>query len=166
MTASFEKLLYEQFSFLKYLAYNYTKDSSHAEDLFQATLERIVKNEASFRKDSNFKAWARMIMRNSFINDYRKAKSKIQFFESAKKRIMDTSADIVSNEGESNLDIAVIQKAIATLDERIKVPFLMHTQGFMYEEIAQKLDTPLGTVKSRIYMARKKLKEELKDFER
>jgi len=141
-------------------AYNLTKSIDDAKDLYQETAYRAIKNQDKFRPGTNFKAWLFTIMKNIFINGYRKKLKANTFTDSTDNDYFINSGNVVvSNQGDSNIMVAEIKDMIRGLDESFKVPFMMHYSGYKYQEIAEYLELPLGTIKSRIFFARKELKE-------
>jgi RNA polymerase sigma-70 factor (ECF subfamily) len=141
-------------------AYNLTKNSEDAKDLFQETAYRAITNRDKFRPGTNFKAWLFTIMKNIFINNYRrKAKANTIIDSTDNLYFINSGSASISNDANSNILMKELKGMIADLEDSIKVPFEMHYLGFKYQEIADKLDLPLGTVKSRIFFARKALKE-------
>ncbi|MBK9733369.1 MAG: RNA polymerase sigma factor [Chitinophagaceae bacterium] len=146
-------------------AYNLTKDIEDAKDLIQETLYRALLNRDKFRMDTNLKAWLYTIMKNSFINNYRRqAKRQTVTDETENQFYINTLAKTTVNDGEVKLGMTEIERALADIDESIRVPFLMYFEGYRYHEIAFHLSIPLGTVKSRIFFARKELQRRLRRF--
>lgn len=145
---------------LQSFAYNLTKNTEDAKDLFQETAFRALTNRDKFRPGTNLKAWLFTIMKNIFINNYRK-KAKANTIMDATDNLfyLNSGHQSISNGAESNIMLDELVKMISGLDGSIRIPFLMHYQGFKYQEIADYLDLPLGTVKSRIFFARKELKD-------
>lgn len=144
-------------------AYNLTKNMEDAKDLFQETAYRALTNREKFRPGTNFKAWLFTIMKNIFINNYRKKTKANTIMDSTDNMYYINSGDtVISNGAESNIMMKELTNMIDALDSSIKVPFLMHYQGYKYQEIADYLELPLGTVKSRIFFARKELKDMIK----
>lgn len=144
-------------------AYNLTKNVEDAKDLFQETAYRALTNREKFRPGTNFKAWLFTIMKNIFINNYRKKTKANTIMDSTDNMYYINSGDtVISNGAESNIMMKELTNMIDALDNSIKVPFLMHYQGYKYQEIADYLELPLGTVKSRIFFARKELKDMIK----
>ena len=140
-------------------AYNLTKNMEDAKDLFQETSYRALTNIDKFRPGTNFKAWVFTIMKNIFINNYRKKVKANTLIDSTENLYYINSGKVViDNQGDSNIMMQELTKMVEALDNSTKIPFLMHYQGFKYQEIAEKLELPLGTVKSRIFFARKELK--------
>ncbi|HEX2848080.1 MAG TPA: RNA polymerase sigma factor [Chitinophagaceae bacterium] len=155
----------ENADFLKPFAINLTRDSEAANDLYQETLYKALANKEKYNVGTNIKAWLFTIMRNIFINDYRrKSKQKTIFDNSSNDYLINLKQASVSNAAESDLRIKEIHTAIHQLPEIFKVPFQLYFDGYKYQEIADVLGEPLGTVKSRIHFARKLLKERLSRF--
>lgn len=155
-TENFDKLTTSLNSF----AYNLTKNEEDAKDLYQETAFRAMTNKDKFMPGTNMKAWLFTIMKNIFINNYRKKVKKNTIIDNTENMYFINSGSVViSNEAGSNMLMQELNKMIESLDESIKVPFMMHFEGFKYQEIADDLALPLGTVKSRIFFARKALKE-------
>ena len=141
-------------------AYNLTKNVEDAKDLYQETAFRALYNRDKFQPGTNFKAWTFTIMKNIFINNYRKRAKANTIFDSTDNLYFLNSGDaLISNSGESNILMSELTGMIEGLEDSIRVPFLLHYQGYKYQEIADYLDLPLGTVKSRIFFARKELKD-------
>ena len=131
-------------------AYKLTTDREEANDLLQETSLKALDNEDKYMPDTNFKGWMYTIMRNidQTENLYHLSLPQESGFEST----------------ESSYDLKEMHRIVNSLPKEYKVPFAMHVSGFKYREIAEKLNLPLGTVKSRIFFTRQKLQEELKDF--
>ena len=148
---------------LRSFAFNLTKDSEESKDLYQETAVRAMTNRDKFRAGTNLKAWLFTIMKNIFINNYRK-KSKVNTIIDSTDNLyfINSSSTIISNGAGTNILMEELGQMINDLDESIRVPFEMHYEGFKYQEIADHLQLPLGTVKSRIFFARKALKKAIK----
>ena len=149
---------------LHYFALSLTSNNDDAQDLLQETTLKALTYKSQFVNNTNFKAWVFTIMKNTFINNYRRDQKSRHTFDctedalrvASKKNYESETPDMVHSVKELSL-------TIERLDEDFKIPFKMHTEGFKYKEIAEKLDLPIGTVKSRIFFTRKKLQEMLKD---
>ncbi len=164
-TTEFNSLLLNNAEFLKPFAINLTRDSEAANDLFQDTLYKALANQEKYSVGTNIKAWLFTIMRNIFINNYRrKAKQKTIFDNTPNDYLINQQQATVSNVAESDMRIKEINKAIRELPEIFKTPFLLYFDGYKYNEIADVLHEPLGTIKSRIHFARKLLKEQISRF--
>ena len=145
---------------LNTFAYNLTKNSEDAKDLYQETAFRAITNKDKFRVGTNLKAWLFTIMKNIFINNYRKKIKANTIMDSTPNDFyINSGKNIVSNQAESNIMMRELKRMIKGLDDSIKVPFVMHFNGYKYQEIADYLGLPLGTIKSRIFFARKELKD-------
>ena len=141
---------------LNSFAYTLTKDQIDAEDLFQETALRAISNKEKFRPGTNFKAWMFTIMKNIFINNYRKKMKANTIMDSTDNNYyINSGSSVVHNDVDRNILLEELNEMIENLDDSIRTPFEMHFLGFKYQEIAEKLDLPLGTVKSRIFFARK-----------
>ena len=159
-TTEFYNRFDQMTSLLQSFAYSLTKNTEEAKDLFQETAYRALTNRDKFRIGTNFKAWLFTIMKNIFINNYRKkAKANTIMDSTENLYYLNSGSVVISNKAESNIMMKELTKMIEGLDDSIKIPFLMHYQGFKYQEIADQLSLPLGTVKSRIFFARKELKD-------
>ena len=156
--SSFNKMA----NLLQSFAYNLTKNMEDAKDLFQETAYRAITNRDKFRDGTNFKAWTFTIMKNIFINNYRKkVKSNTIVDGTDNQFYINSMAISTPNRAESEIMMQELNQMVVELDENIQVPFVMHYQGFKYQEIADDLKLPLGTVKSRIFFARKELKDKI-----
>jgi RNA polymerase sigma-70 factor (ECF subfamily) len=161
----FNKALHNFRDKLYFYALRLTSDSERANDLLQETLLKALTYRRQFTQNTNFKAWVYTIMRNTFINDYRR-NAKIR------KTFGDSDIDfchLLPNEKnypapDSIYHTKEIHRNIDALREEYRIPFIMFFEGYKYKEIAQKLELPLGTVKSRIFFSREKLKKSLKEY--
>ena len=164
-SVSFKKnLLGVQEELLRF-AYKLTADREEANDLLQETSLKALDNEDKYIPDTNFKGWMYTIMRNIFINNYRKIVREQTFVDQTDNQYhlsMPQDSGFASTEGA--YDLKEKHRIVNSLPRDYKVPFSMHVSGFKYREIAERLGLPLGTVKSRIFFTRQKLQEELKDF--
>ncbi|MCG8327845.1 MAG: RNA polymerase sigma factor [Chitinophagales bacterium] len=158
-TTEFDNRFEQVTTLLNSFAYNLTKNMEDAKDLFQETAYRAMTNREKFRPGTNFKAWVFTIMKNIFINNYRKKMKANTIMDSTDNLYyINSGKTIISNQAESNILMKELTKMIEELDDSIKIPFVMHYHGYKYQEIADHLNLPLGTVKSRIFFARKELK--------
>lgn len=160
------QVVQQQTRFLKGFAFNLTKDKTAAEDLVQETLFRAFKNIDRVAHTSNIKGWLSMIMKNTFINNYRKKKRRVQTQDYSEVSGLNFgNGGTTQNEGELNLSAQEIMRIVEELDEKLKRPFMMAYQGYSYEEISQQLALPMGTIKSQIFWARKRLQNKLRELE-
>ncbi|MDD3788297.1 MAG: RNA polymerase sigma factor [Petrimonas sp.] len=163
--SSFEnRLLGLQDNMLNF-ALTLTANREEAKDLMQETTLRVLDNKEKYYENVNFKGWVFTIMHNIFVNNYRKVvRSQTIIDKTENLYHLNLPQDSGFNTPDSAYTIKEINKAINSFTNEYKVPFSMHVAGYKYEEIAQHLGLPIGTVKSRIFFARKRLQEMLKDF--
>ena len=153
---TFQKEVLELESNLSKYAYSLTMNAEDAKDLVQETFFKAFNNQEKFNEHTSIKAWTYTIMKNTFINDYRKRVKKEAVFSS------DIHEYVINNkpsnfDPESDMGFIDIINAVESLDIEFKVPFKMFDDGYKYNEIADELGICLGTVKSRIHVSRKKL---------
>ena len=148
---------------LKYFAYSLTTNNEEAKDLLQETMLKALSNRDKFTDPRNFNSWAYTIMKNTFINNYRRnVKSNTIFNKTENNENLAHKQQAVS--ADSVHAYKEIRKKVDNLQDDFRVPFLMFTEGFKYKEIAEKLEIPIGTVKSKIFFARQKLMETLPEY--
>ena len=146
-------------------AYKLTTDREEANDLLQETSLKALDNEEKYTPDTNFKGWMYTIMRNIFINNYRKSLREVDMTDSTYNLYAQTMTEGEDgNRFETIYDLKELYKVINAVPEELKKPFLMFVAGFKYREIAEKMDLPVGTIKSRLFLIRKRLQQDLKDF--
>ena len=147
---------------LKNFALSLTHNLDDALDLLQDTYAKAITYRNKFEDSTNLKAWLFTIMKNTFINSYRRSVKT--------RQIIQTNADIAMEKAfknnycditESRLEEKYITTKIELLEEQYKIPFTRYYTGYKYEEIAQEMSLPLGTIKSRIFIARKILMKAL-----
>jgi len=164
-TVEFNQLLLKNTEFLKPFAITLTRDNETAKDLLQETMYRALANQDKYNVGTNIKAWLYTIMRNIFINNYRrKAKQNTIFDNTANDFLLDHNQTAIANKAETTLSYKDIQSAIHQLPHIFRNPFMLYFEGYKYHEIAEMLKEPLGTIKSRIHFARKLLKEQISRF--
>ncbi len=149
---------------LKSFALSFTRNKDDACDLTQETMLKAITYRNYYTPQTNFKAWVFTIMRNLFINQYRRKVKSKTIFDNSKDLFLISNS---SGHDETPIEIISekdIQSKIRTLGAEYKQPFEMHVQGFKYKEISDELNIPIGTVKSRIFIARKKLMSLLPDY--
>ena len=147
---------------LKRYAYSLTSDIDDAEDLFQETCCRALSNLDKFDLSTNLKAWLFTIMKNTFINDYRKRMRRQTLFSKDVQEYVLNSRPAECGP-ESDFGYGEIVGHINSLEPEFRIPFQMHEDGYKYQEIAEELGLKLGTVKSRIHFSKQKLIDRLQD---
>lgn len=161
----FNEMLLNNADYLKPFAFTLTRDNETAKDLMQETMFRALANKDKYNVGTNIKAWMYTIMRNIFINDYRKKSRQNTMFDSTPNDfLLNHNQTAVANAAEVTLKLKDIQAAIHDLPEIFKHPFVLYFEGYKYNEIATLLNEPLGTIKSRIHFARKLLKEQMSRY--
>lgn len=164
-TLEFDRMLLYNTDFLKPFAFTLTHDSEAAKDLCQETIYRALANKDKYNVGTNLKAWLYTIMRNIFINDYRrKAKQSIIFDNRSAEYLLNLNQGAVANEAIAGISLKEVKQAIYQLPAIFRNPFLLYFDGYKYHEIAAMLGEPLGTIKSRIHFARKLLKTEIQRY--
>lgn len=163
----FNTLVMRQASSLKMYALHFTHDADDANDLVQDTLLKAITYYNKFKEGTNLKGWLYTIMKNTFINNYRRF-VKISSFVTKTDEIssQQLSFSATVNGGEQKFVMDDIKKALSSLQKEYYVPFTMYFEGHKYHEIADHLQIPIGTVKTRIHVARKLLKSDLKAYDR
>jgi RNA polymerase sigma factor (sigma-70 family) len=164
-TQEFNQLLLGNAEYLRPFAVTLTKDHESAKDLIQETMFRALSNQEKYSVGTNIKAWLYTIMRNIFINNYRrKSKQNTIFDNSPNEFLLDHNQSAITNSAETSMRMKDIQKAVHELPSIFKQPFMLYFEGYKYHEIAVMLNEPLGTIKSRIHFARRLLKNEINKF--
>jgi RNA polymerase sigma-70 factor (ECF subfamily) len=151
---------------LQYFAYSLTSNHEDANDLIQDTFLKAITHKDKFDPSTNLKAWVYTIMKNTFINKYRKDTKINTIIDNTKDLYYlnnSNSADTFTPDSQYNH--SELERVINDLQDEHRIPFQMHFQGYKYKEIADQLNLSIGTVKSRIFFSRKKLMEKLRDFQ-
>lgn len=152
-------------SYLLYFAKKLTNNEEDANDLVQETNYKALVFREKYVHHTNFKAWLFTIMKNIFINNYRRSKKAKTFIDTTENlHHIHQHIDAYPVTPDSQLREKEVRKVVDSLEAEQRIPFEMHTQGFKYKEIADELDISIGTVKSRIFFGRKKLMERLEGY--
>jgi RNA polymerase sigma factor (sigma-70 family) len=160
---TFDDRLLKMSTVLEYFALSLTKDKEQAQDLLQETMLKALTYKDKFTPDTNLKAWLHTIMRNTFINDYRKSiRTRTVVTTKDDLEVLDFVPATTFAAPDSAISHKEIMQFINQLSEQYRVPFIMHFNGYKYKEIAEQLNIPIGTVKSRIYLAKQSLMANLK----
>ena len=161
-TIDFNKMLIDNTGSLQPFAFSLTRDNETAKDLLQETIFRALTNQKKYNVGTNIKAWLYTIMRNIFINNYRrKAKQQTIFDQTENDFFINYNQVTISNPAEADLKLKEVKNAVNNLPAIFKNPFTLYCDGYKYHEIADMMKEPLGTIKSRIHFARKLLKAQL-----
>ena len=164
-TTSFQANLMNLQSNLLNFAYMLTSNRDDAYDLLQDTTLKALDNQDKYAENTNFKAWVMTIMRNIFINNYRRTARAATVVDTTDNLYhLNLSQDSGFESPEECYGASEITMAINEFSDEYRIPFSMHVAGYKYNEIAEKMNLPLGTVKSRIFFARKKLQERFADY--
>ena len=162
---SFNTQLCNHKSSLEMFAFRFTQNLDDADDLVQDTMLKAIRYAGLYKEGTNLRGWLYTIMKNTFINSYR--------VSSKKTKVVETMEDLSSfqlmksadgNLGENHFIKEDLTKALMSLSAEYYTPFIKYFEGFKYHEIAEELQIPIGTVKTRIYIARQLLKANLKIY--
>ena len=164
-TLEFNQLLTGNMNYLRQFAIGFTKNVDDAEDLLQETMVKALRYRNNFAEGTNIKGWLYTIMRNIFINNYKRKKFQNTIADSTENQYyLNQNTKYSADSVTWHISEKDINKAIDKLSDTFQVPFTMFLEGYHYDEIAEHLAIPMGTVKSRIFHARKKLQEDLVDY--
>lgn len=165
IAALFQKKLLALQNNLLSFAIILTSNRDDAYDLLQDTVLKALDNKDKYMDNTNFKGWVFTIMRNIFINNYRRA--------ARAQTVVDTTDDLYhlnlpQDSGiaspEHSYAVTEINEAINGFSDDYRIPFSMHLAGYRYAEVAKHMNLPVGTIKSRIYYARQRLRRQLGDY--
>lgn len=163
--SDFNSMITNHQDFLHQLAMKLTKSTEDSNDLMQETLFKAIKNKDKFQEGTNIKGWLYTIMKNTFINAYRKKKNQNTFVdETENKYFLNIRESEKSSTTDSIVDHKYMMEQVNSIDKTYLETFMMYYNGYKYEEISEILGIPLGTVKSRIFLARRKMMDKLKDY--
>lgn len=147
---------------LEKFAYHLTLKKSDVKDLVQETLLKVLVNQDKFVNNDNFRAWTFTIMKNTFINNYRRGFRKNLFYDQTQESSFNIhTIHSTSENPDSAYSVSEMTENIEQLNDNLRIPFKMLIHGYKYKEIADKLSLNIGTVKSRIYLSRKQLMAQL-----
>ena len=146
----FGRRLLASMAYLRKYAHTLTKDKDLIDDIVQETLLKALSKKETYRKDENLNGWLVTIMRNTYYNFYlvEQRYTRLSFYK-------ECCCEVYKDTGIEYKDIA---KLIAKLPPELAVPLNMYANGYKYSEIANNLSIPMGTVKTRIHIARNFLK--------
>ncbi len=146
-------------------AYQLTTNREEAHDLLQDTTLKALDNEEKYVDNVNFKGWIFTIMRNIFINNYRQTMRKATVIDQTEDLYhLNISQESGLSTPEGSYAVKEISSVLDEFTDDYRIPFNMYVAGYKYNEIAEKMNLPLGTIKSRIFFARKRLRKRLQDY--
>ncbi|PPK99122.1 RNA polymerase sigma factor [Parapedobacter indicus] len=146
-------------------AFYFTRDEENANDLVQDTILKAFSYYNKFKEGTNLQAWLYTILKNTFINYYRrKVKTNSIILKSDTISSSDLFKSSLRNNAESKFVMEDIERALSKLAEEYYYPFSMYYEGYKYHEIAAYFQIPIGTVKTRIHVARQLLKKKLTPY--
>ena len=164
-TAKFQNNLMALQDNMLNFAYMLTSNRDDAYDLLQDTTLKVLDNEDKYTDNTNFKGWVFTIMRNIFINNYRRASRAATIIDTTDNLYhLNLSQDSGLESPEGSFGAQEITAAINEFSDEYRIPFSMHMARYKYNEIAEKMNLPLGTVKSRIFQARRRLQTRFSDY--
>ena len=150
---------------LKHYALQLTRNTDDADDLVQETMLKAFTYRNKFSEGTNLKGWLYTIMKNSFINNYRRMMKRKTFIDTTDNLFyLDSSTSTAENQGENNFILKDVARAMEKLPADLQKTFSMNLKGFKYHEIADILGIPIGTVKTRIFVARRQLRKRLDSY--
>lgn len=150
---------------LKSFAMKLTKDHEDANDLLQETMLKAYSNRDKFKEGTNLNAWLYTIMRNTFLSNYQKASRRKLYFDGTNNNhFLNSSSHTIENDAIGTFKMEKIREGLRSVPSANRIPFLLYYKGYKYNEIAERLKIPVGTVKNRIHIARKELKKQLKVY--
>lgn len=166
MTAiEFNRSIQHETQALRHYAYQLTKNSEDTNDLLQDTMLKALTYQSKFSDGTNLKGWLYTIMKNTFINNYRRKQKRNTFIDQTDNDYyLNSNSHATKNLAEKKFVLNDIEKAVDELPVNLKKPLTMNSCGFKYHEIADILHVPIGTVKTRIFVARKQLQTKLSGY--
>ena len=162
---NFDKMMEQELAPLRNYALSLTHDMDDTKDLVQDTILKAYRYRENFKAGTNLRGWLYTILKNSFINNYRRNQKRNTFLDSTENTyFLDIPSHKVDNDAELNFIRKDLYSAVEYLPYDLKLTFKLNAEGFKYHEIAEELNIPIGTVKTRIFIARRVLREKLKDY--
>ncbi|MDB5255389.1 MAG: polymerase subunit sigma [Chitinophagaceae bacterium] len=164
-TLEYSYLLQQYEQKLKLYALKLTTNLDDAQDLVQETMLKALRYRSKFSEGTNFGAWMHTIMKNTFINQYRRKQKRLVMTDATENQMYLNNSRYVSDYPSDHLTLhKEIKQTVEQLDHKYKEPFQLHFAGYKYQEIAEQLHLPVGTVKSRIFTARSLLSAQLSAY--
>jgi len=164
-SADFEKMVSGEIIPLRHFALSLTRNDEDANDLVQETMLKALRYRDKFEEGTNLRGWLYTIMKNSFINNYRRDVKRNTFLDSTDNTyFLDSSSHRAENVAELKFIRRDLEDAIEALPLELKITFTLNVEGYKYHEIAEELGIPIGTVKTRIFVARRLLRARLASY--
>ena len=162
---NFDRMMEDEITPLRNYALSLTQDMDDTKDLVQDTILKAYRYKDRFQAGTNLRGWLYTILKNSFINNYRRDQKRNTFIDSTENTyFLDIPSHNIDNDAELRFIRKDLEEAVESLPLDLKVTFRMNAEGYKYQEIAEELAIPIGTVKTRIFIARRILREKLKDY--
>lgn len=162
---NFDKMMEQELSALRNYALSLTHDLDDTKDLVQDTILKAYRYKDKFQAGTNLRGWLYTILKNSFINNYRRNQKRNTFLDTTDNTFyLDIPSHRIDNDAELKFIRKDLDSAVEYLPTDLRVTFKLNAEGFKYHEIAEELNIPIGTVKTRIFIARRVLREKLKDY--
>jgi RNA polymerase sigma-70 factor (ECF subfamily) len=163
-TQEFNTRLLDLEKSLRYFALSLTKGMETAKDLVQDTFVKAIQYRDKYTADNNIKAWLFTILRNTYLNQVTKLSAKNTINDETEDEYILKNTMYEEYNAENSINTKDIQSTIDNLEDDYRIPFQLFVDGYKYKEIADKTNLPIGTVKSRIFFARRQLMENLESF--
>ncbi len=161
----FDKKIAGELLPLRNYALSLTHDMDDTKDLVQDTILKAYRYQSKFQEGTNLRGWLYTILKNSFINNYRRDMKRNTFLDSTDNSyFIDLPSHKIDNDAETKFIRQDLEAAIDELSFDLRVTFKLNTEGYKYHEIAEEMQIPIGTVKTRIFVARRILRERLKEY--
>lgn len=161
----FDKMIYGELSPLRNYALSLTQNMDESKDLVQETILKAYRYKDKFQEGTNFRGWLYTILKNSFINNYRRDMKRNTFLDTTDNSyFIDLPSHKIDNDAENKFIRKDLEKAIDNLAIDLRITFKLNTEGYKYYEISETLQIPIGTVKTRIFVAKRILRNKLKDY--
>jgi RNA polymerase sigma-70 factor (ECF subfamily) len=150
---------------LRNYALSLTHNLDETKDLVQETILKAYRYKDKFQEGTNLRGWLYTILKNSFINNYRRDQKRNTFLDFTDNTYyIDLPSQKIENDAELKFIRKDLDDAVDSLTNDLKIAFTLNAEGFKYHEISEELQIPIGTIKTRIFIARRILREKLKDY--
>ena len=150
---------------LKNYALSLTHNSEDSNDLVQETMLKAYRYKDKFEEGTNLRGWLYTILKNSFINNYRRDAKRSTFLDSTDNTyFIDLPSHRTENQAELKFIRQDLEYAVDELPMELRITFTLNVEGYKYHEIAEELNIPIGTVKTRIFVAKRILREKLANY--